>query len=169
MRRAREAPLSIKPALGPNQPRRDIVKLTARLSGRLTQKHVHSPTFRRMPRQPAAQLKELRAIIFTDEELEVALEEYGERSATPTQPGSIKSLAINDDPPKVDLTLGGPLGVDRLLTVSSEEVLCAIIEYCLVGKVPLPIMSTKTVEVVGERVALMISTFGEESRRPPRV
>jgi hypothetical protein len=105
-------------------------------------------------------LKELRAIIFTDEELEVALEEYRQRSATPTCCERIKRVSIMEDPPTVDFRVAGPSGVERLVSVSSEDILCAIIEYCLTGKVPLPIMSTKRVEVIGASVALMISMAG---------
>ena len=107
-------------------------------------------------------MKEVRAIIFSDDELELALNQYQQRSPTPALPGSIQSLSIDTEKLTVDLRVAGTRGIDRLLTVSSEEVLCALVEYCRAGNVPVPIRSTKRVQVIGGDLALMISTLEDK-------
>ena len=108
-------------------------------------------------------MREIRTIIFDHDELKVAIEEYQQRSRTHFPKGSIKSLAVSDGPPTVRLNIAGPTGPDRILTLSADDILSALIEFCITHKVRLPIRSTKRIEVV-EGAASLVITIG--SNRP---
>ena len=102
-------------------------------------------------------MKELRTIIFAAEELELAVGEHQQRSWTHFPSGSIKSIMIDNNPTSVTIRMPNGRGGVRSFVIDERQILSAMVEFCIKRRVPLPIRSTKRVEVIGDTLALVVT------------
>jgi hypothetical protein len=101
-------------------------------------------------------MKEIRAIVFTDEEVQLALAEHQIRRGKPL-PGRIATAAMANNPVSVTVELIDQSGRRTSLTFSETELAASMIAFCIARKVPLPAKAEKQVELLSNGVALMIS------------
>lgn len=102
---------------------------------------------------------EIRHLVFSEEEALAALRDYCRKSGKPLSEDALLHLKIvNQTPPfamlATDASKGQPATHQR---VSTEDLLSALILYCHGNRVPLPVRGTKTLAVLNERLAVVVS------------
>ena len=107
-------------------------------------------------------MDELRTILFSGEDLELAIAAYQKRLSADFRDGSIRALRIEARPPSVTISVANVRGDHRAVVIAEQQLLAATVEFCLSRKVPLPLRSAKRIEVVGNRVALVIEISGRK-------
>ena len=105
-------------------------------------------------------MEEPRTIRFSAEELERAIAAHQRRVSPDFRDGSIKALRVADDPPSVTVSIANVRGDHRAVVIAEQQLLAAMVEFCLSCKVPLPLRSAKRIEVIGGRIALVIEISG---------
>ena len=106
-------------------------------------------------------MEELRTIFFSREELELAISEHQKRTSAEFRLGSIRALRLEDSPPSATISIANVRGDHRAVVFSERDILDAMIEFCLKRKVPLPMRSSKRIEIQGDRAALVIEVSGK--------
>src|SRR5579871_3518035 len=83
---------------------------------------------------------ELRRIVFTNDELRVALDNYMMRKGTPLPPGVITGVKISGaDGGAITVDLRGSWdGISNSVEIPARHVGAALIRFCKVSKIPLP-------------------------------
>ncbi|HYC05144.1 MAG TPA: hypothetical protein VEB20_01505 [Azospirillaceae bacterium] len=112
---------------------------------------------------------EIRHIIFTNDEVMRAVVEYHKRTANPLPPGNVIRCAPEKVDQQIKLSLHVALDADgaRQILVLEEPVLAAaLIFYCIQNKIPLPTKAAKSLQMVGEQVALKVTK--ENTKKPTR-
>ena len=110
-------------------------------------------------------MKEIRAIIFTDEELQTALSEQLIRLGK-SLPGKIVYVAMSKDPVAATMEMIDQSGRTTRTAFSDVELGASLIAFCIARKVPLPAKAEKQVELLSNGVALMISIPNSASILP---
>jgi len=96
---------------------------------------------------------ESRSIIFSDEELVVALKVLLDgKAAAGTHPKSVKSQLDADGEVAVTFTMSD----DQEITLSSREVGAGVLNHCIDVGIPLPRGSYKELAIRGDHVALIV-------------
>jgi hypothetical protein len=103
---------------------------------------------------------ELRRIVFSNDELRSALEDYLKGQKTPLPLGVITSVQLSDAPQgTVFLYLAGREDNDRAsLALSPEKIAAALLRFCKRQRIPVPRRANKSLIVTGDNVALDIRT-----------
>lgn len=102
---------------------------------------------------------EFRHIIFTREELLAAIKGYRKRRRDPLPAGSIISFSLEKDPYlHVVLRVAPDSGEGPVrFTVERDELANALIMYCIDYRIPMPVESTKFLQIFGGSVGLVIT------------
>ena len=101
---------------------------------------------------------ELRRIVFTGEELRVALDNYLMRKGTPLPPGVIAGVRMTGaDGGSVVFDIRDTWdGISNPVEIASRHVGAALIRYCKICKIPLPKDAGKSLSISGDNLALDI-------------
>lgn len=102
---------------------------------------------------------EIRHIIFSSEELFVALKEYRKRRRDPLPTGSVVKFTL-EQVPELSVTVRvAPEtgGAERVLVANRDELATALIMYCIDNTIPMPVKSTKFLQVFGGSLGLVIT------------
>ena len=100
---------------------------------------------------------ELRHIVFSAEEAFTAVKEYRRRRREPLPDGTLERFAIWSNP---DIRAEFDIGSDgQLETVGADrdELATALIMYCIDHRIPIPVKSSKFLQVFGESPGLVIT------------
>ena len=102
---------------------------------------------------------EIRHIIFSSEELFIALKEYRKRRREPLPSGSVVKFAIEQSPELSAITRIAPESGDpeKVFVSNRDELATALIMYCIDNKVPMPVKSTKFLQMFGGSLGLVIT------------
>jgi len=108
---------------------------------------------------------ELRRIVFTNEELRVALDNYMMRKGTPLPPGVIISVKISGaDGSSITVAVRGSWdGISNSVEIPARHVGAALIRYCKMSKIPLPKSAGKSLTTSGDYLALDIKSARGDS------
>ena len=110
-------------------------------------------------------MKEIRAIIFTDEEVQLAVSEQLIRRGK-SLPGKVIYVAMAKDPVSATVEFIDASGRTTRTVFSDVELAASLIGFCIARKVPLPAKAEKQVELLSNGVALMISIPNSASILP---
>jgi len=100
-------------------------------------------------------MKELRCIVFTNQEVVAAILNRRLRLGDPVPQGRPTGVRIDAaDQLRVHVEING--GQDTLV-VTEPEAQAALLAYCMGQNVPLPVEAEKSLHLVKDAVALMIS------------
>jgi hypothetical protein len=102
---------------------------------------------------------EIRHLVFSEEEALVALREYCRKSGKPLSDHALLHLKIVGQTPPfamlaTDASKGQPATNQR---ISTEDLLSALILYCHGNRIPLPVRGNKTLSVLNDRLAVVVS------------
>jgi len=103
---------------------------------------------------------ELRRIVFTHEELRLALDNYMMRKGTPLPPGLIIGVKMSGtDGSSIAVAVRGSWdGVSNSVEIPARHVGAALIRYCKISKIPLPKSAGKSLTTSGDYLALDIKS-----------
>lgn len=100
--------------------------------------------------------KEVRYLLFSNEELYQALLANLQGRAQAAPKGFLKSIAVSSDPKRtVTLTYASNKGPQEVIIFEEQEVLRSLIIYCGHRHIPLSAKATKNVEIKDGTVGLM--------------
>lgn len=103
-------------------------------------------------------MKELRCIMFNDQETVAAIVSRRRRIREPLPSGAVNRVVFMDEGLiQADIHCTDPNGAATKLTVAESEINAALVNYCISRKIPIPAAADKFVQVVGDGVALIIS------------
>lgn len=101
---------------------------------------------------------EIRHLIFSDEEVIVALGRFHRRMREKLPAGNIVKLVIRKTPSvaaELDIATDG--GADRqIVRIEGERLAAALILHCSSERIPLPATAHKVLRVLGDRLAFAI-------------
>jgi len=103
--------------------------------------------------------KELRKLVFTDDELKAAAFDYCLRNSVNIPHAPIDELVVSDDDDAI-LTLrfsSGDLSDPKEARLNRDQVGAALIKFCSTNKIPLPRVAQKILKVDDGEVALMVN------------
>ncbi len=102
---------------------------------------------------------EIRYIIFTGEELIGALVAYRRRSGAPLPSGDLIRLTLFGEPDiRAELVTGRDRSsVRHRVIAGTDELLTALIMYCSDHRIPLPVNSSKFVQIMGGNLGLVVT------------
>jgi hypothetical protein len=102
---------------------------------------------------------EIRHIIFSSEELFVALKDYRKRRREPLPTGSVVKFTLEQVPAlSVAVRIAPDTGEpERVFVANRDELATALIMYCIDNKIPMPVKSTKFLQIFGGSLGLVIT------------
>ena len=102
---------------------------------------------------------EFRHIIFSRDELLEAIKGYRKRRRDPLPPGSILNYSIEEEPNLHVLLRVAPDRSDEpvQLVFEKDELVNALIMFCIDQSIPMPIESAKFLQLFGKSVGLVIT------------
>lgn len=102
---------------------------------------------------------EFRHIIFSHEETLTAIVEYRKRTSDPLPSGNVvKFVAIGDPDIRVEMVIDpDQLRGQRRVVISRDDLATALIMYCIDHHIPMPVKSTKFLQLFGALVGLVIT------------
>ena len=102
-------------------------------------------------------MKEVRTIIFSNEEVQLALTEHCRRRGKALPTGVVSRLVMKSDPISAALVLTNDAGGVVSLDFPQVEVAASLIGYCLHRKVPLPAKAEKQIQIIGNACVLVVT------------
>lgn len=116
-------------------------------------------------------MKELRCLVFTDQEVVNAVFDRRRKRAEATPAGMVTGVTYHhashgDGGLEALIHVTDDYGDDRVVTVNETEVAAALVHHCMSRKIPLPVDSDKIVHVVNGSATLMITM---NFNKPPRM
>lgn len=111
-------------------------------------------------------MKELRCIVFNEQEVANAIVDRKRRRREPLPSGRIVRVTYESSPAlSVTLHLADDEGATETRSVRDEEAMAAVIAYCMNRKIPLPVESDKFLYLVNGNLTLMITmNFNRQPR-----
>ena len=102
---------------------------------------------------------EFRHIIFTQDETISAIVEYRRRMSNPLRPGHVTRYDLASEPDiRIDLEITPDTEQKRRrMVVPRDDLATALIMYCIDHRIPMPVKSTKFLQVFGGNVGLVIT------------
>jgi hypothetical protein len=115
--------------------------------------------------------KEIHYILFSKEELHVALVQFQRARAEKLPTGGIPTLELSTGPegPVAKMTIAG-IGENastQSFEFGQDQLLGAITLFCKAQRIPLAVRAEKRIEVVGDRLALL-ATLNAERGAPEK-
>lgn len=112
-------------------------------------------------------MKELRCLVFTENEVVSAIIDRRRRMHEPLPEGTVRKVSFDTSAGTVTkLHLVNDYGQENIVSYPENEVAAAVIAFCMQRKVPLPVQADKTISVVNDALTLMIAL---NFNRPPRM
>ncbi|MGF7174602.1 hypothetical protein [Azospirillum doebereinerae] len=103
-------------------------------------------------------MKELRCLVFTDQEVIKAVLDRRRRMREPLPVGTVESITHrNADGIETVLKVVDDDGGVHDLTLPEAEVAAAMVAYCMGRRIPLPVASDKTLNLINGGLTLMIT------------
>jgi len=112
-------------------------------------------------------MRELRCIVFSENELIVAILDRRRRVREPLPEGKVTSVSFNRGSGGVETVLHfrSDQGVESKLSLQEAEATAALVQFCMNRKIPMPAESEKYLYVIRDSVTLMITmNFNRPSR-----
>jgi hypothetical protein len=105
---------------------------------------------------------EVRRLVFSNDELYAALDQYLARTGTSLPSGSIVRMCTDavHDVVKIDVSRGDRGSVDTI-ELQARQVGGALISYCITNQIPLPRGFVKSLIVSGDNIALEMTNATE--------
>ena len=116
-------------------------------------------------------MKELRCLVFTDQEVVKAVLDRRRRMREPLPNGTVGKVTHRPGQPggggvETQIQVTGDDGDDRTMTLHEAEVAAALVSYCMGRKIPLPVESDKMLYLINGALTLMITM---NFKKPPRL
>ena len=114
-------------------------------------------------------MKELRCLVFTDQEVVKAVLDRRRRMKEPLPNGTVGNVTYRTGQSggvETDIQVTGDGGEDRTMTLHEAEVAAALVSYCMGRKIPLPVESDKLLYLINGALTLMITM---NFKKPPRL
>jgi len=111
---------------------------------------------------------ETRTLTFSRGELADALREFGPRAGVTLPPGTIMYLSLSAGPEievTVKLVPDGSAGIESRV-VGPVEIGACLIHYCIARRIPIPRQAARSLQVVGEAVAMQFAINETAVRLP---
>ncbi|MEI8393362.1 MAG: hypothetical protein WCF85_01405 [Rhodospirillaceae bacterium] len=105
-------------------------------------------------------MKELRCLVFTEQEVAAAVVERRRRLREPMPDGTIQRLSYRSDEAGaviVTLHVLKDNGQDSELFIPTSETTAALVNFCMSRKIPMPVDSDKYLQVVKDGLTMMIT------------
>lgn len=103
-------------------------------------------------------MKELRCLVFSDQEVVSAIIDRRRRRREPNLAGTVAGIAYKaEDGLDAVLHLATERGDTESVVVPEEEVTAALIAYCMNRRIPLPADADKFLYLVNDNLTLMIT------------
>jgi hypothetical protein len=103
-------------------------------------------------------MKELRCLVFTDQEVVKAVLDRRRRMREPLPSGTVGKVTYRTaHGVETHIQVTGDEGDDRSMTLHEAEVAAALVAYCMNRKIPLPVDSDKMLHVINDSLTLMIT------------
>jgi len=103
-------------------------------------------------------MKELRCLVFTDQEVIKAVLDRRRRMREPLPVGTVESITHRDaDGIETVLKVVDDDGAVQELLLPEAEVAAAMVAYCMGRRIPLPVASDKTLNLINGGLTLMIT------------
>ena len=112
-------------------------------------------------------MKEVRTIIFSNEEVQLALTEHCKRRGKALPAGVVSAFTSKADPISVSLTLTNDKGLNASFDFSQVEVAASLIGYCLHRKIPLPAKAEKQLQIIANAFVLVVTMMGKRADATP--
>lgn len=102
-------------------------------------------------------MKEIRLIVFEEAELMRALSDFRRKQGEPLPPGLFKCVEIKSQSPfAVILFIEDDRGFNTFSNFNEAEIAAAMVAFCIVKCVPLPVKAKKSLTMFGKNMALRI-------------
>lgn len=116
-------------------------------------------------------MKELRCLVFNDQEVVAAVFDRRRKRAEAVPAGMVTGIIfhqrpVNEGGVEAMIHVTDDLGDDRVLTVDETEVAAALVHHCMNRKIPLPVDSDKSLYLINGSATLMITM---NFNKPPRM
>ncbi|WP_448192402.1 hypothetical protein [Azospirillum sp. sgz301742] len=113
-------------------------------------------------------MKELRCLVFTDQEVVKAILDRRRKMREPLPAGTVRGVTYSSDHEAIHTTIRvlDDYGVDQSMTIGTAEAAAALVGYCMGRKVPLPVDSDKCLHLINGGLTLMITM---NFNKPPRL
>jgi hypothetical protein len=113
-------------------------------------------------------MKELRTIIFDEEETARAVIGFCRRSHRPVPAGTLRRFIVFEEGEQAVgvLTIRDDHGTDIDLAFNQEEVAAALVQHCLDRRIPLPRRATKLITSVDGQVVLALEISHRAEIKP---
>lgn len=112
---------------------------------------------------------EMRYLVFATKEVVAAVRDYRRRRGQPMVPGQVVRCAVVADP-DVSATVDVRSDADAKLysvVLKSEELAAALIMYCINQRIPMPAAATKSLQMFGDSLGLVITkSLGDQAAGP---
>ncbi|WP_448203569.1 hypothetical protein [Azospirillum sp. sgz302134] len=103
-------------------------------------------------------MKELRCLVFTDQEVVKAVLDRRRRMREPLPSGTVGKVTYRTaQGVETRIQVTGDEGDDRSMVLHEAEVAAALVAYCMSRKVPLPVDSDKMLHLINDSLTLMIT------------
>ncbi|MEI6986517.1 MAG: hypothetical protein WCK65_10335 [Rhodospirillaceae bacterium] len=103
-------------------------------------------------------MKELRCLVFSEQEVIAALIERRRRLHEALPEGMIKRVIYtNDKGVSVTIHATGANEADNNIVAQEQEVTAALVNYCMTRKIPMPVNADKYLQVIKDGLTLMIT------------
>ena len=103
-------------------------------------------------------MKELRCLVFTEQEMVKAIIDRRSRMHEPLPVGTVSKVVHTDgDSIETILTITADDGTAQDLPLSETEVAAALVAYCMNRRIPLPVASDKMLYIINDALTLMIT------------
>ncbi|MQP66774.1 hypothetical protein GE253_15670 [Niveispirillum sp. SYP-B3756] len=99
---------------------------------------------------------EIRHILFSQEEVIRAVVEYHRRSGNPLPAGSVIRIEVMPDPVRCALHFARDDNSRQVAWVDNQPLAAALIMFCINQRIPLPTKSTKLLDVMNDKVTLVV-------------
>lgn len=112
-------------------------------------------------------MKELRCLVFTDQEVAKAVLDRRRRMREPLPQGAVGKVAYRDENGiETTIQVTGDAGDDHSMVLGEAEVAAALVAYCMNRRIPLPVESDKMLYLINDSLTLMITM---NFNKPPRL
>lgn len=117
-------------------------------------------------------MKELRCLVFTDQEVVNAVFDRRRKRAEASPAGMVTGVTFHQSPAgqgggvEAIIHVTDDYGDDRTMTVNETELAAALVNHCMNRKIPLPVDSDKCIHIINGSATLMITM---NFNKPPRM
>ena len=103
-------------------------------------------------------MKELRCLVFSEQEVVAAIAERRKRLHETLGDGPIQKVSYQNEN-GVTVTFHGvnAKGEEQLTVVHETEISAALVNFCMSRKIPMPVDSDKYLQVINDGLTLMIT------------